>query len=204
MRYKFDSLCEDSRSKSKSRPVCLDGIIQWSQWCFWGNIFGGIPRTSPMALAQHHLRRCCRRFAVTHLPQCEFRSHFPHLLLFPSLPFPFPPLSSSLCKYHLFWRFLSCSSSPLCRFFRSFQLLSGRFSMSALWWQWSLDWNCKLYFFLAFFSIVALFRCVIVARVFRFFPSFSKQEFTHTIYVNIWTHLHRSAYEFVWNTINGL
>lgn len=128
----------------------------------------------------------------------------PHLLLFPSLPFPFPPLSSSPCKYHLFWRFLSCSSSPLCRFFRSFQLLSGRFSMSALWWQWSLDWNCKLYFFLPFFWVAALFRCVIVARVFRFFSSFSKQEFTHTIYVNIWTHLHRSAYEFVWNTINGL
>lgn len=81
----------------------------------------------------------------------------------------FLPLSSLRFSTICFWRFLSWSSSPLCRFFRSFQLLSGRFSMSALWWQWSLDWNCKLYFFLPFFFCfffgLLLFFVVLLWRV---------------------------------------
>lgn len=164
MRCQFDSLCEDSRSssksKSKSRPVCLDGIIQWS-----GNIFGGIPRTSPMALAQHHLRRCCCRFAVTHLPQCECRSHFPSIY-FPSLPISLSPPS----VFGVFW------AAPRLRFVASFARSScfqadfqcQRFGDNEVW--------TGIVSFTFFFWLILFFsfldRCVFVARVFGFFLLF--------------------------------
>lgn len=165
--------------------------------CFEGNIFGGIPRTSPMALAQHHLRRCCCRFAVTHLPQCECRSHFPSIY-FSSLPISLSPLLPLMPSvFGVYW------AAPRLRFVASFARSScfqadfqcQRFGDNEVW--------TGIVSFTFFSGLFCFDRCVFVARVFSFF-SFSKQEFTHTIYVNILTHLHRSAYELVWGTINGL
>lgn len=157
---------------------------------FFGcHLFGStthIPRTSPMALAQHQrslLSSTCRcdPFAsnanADHISPACLVCFFSDLFLFP----------------------LFSSSSTLCHFIPPLSCFQARFSMSALWWQWSLDWNCKLLFLGFYFIFYFFFYFFIVAFLWRVF--FRKQEFTHTIYVNIWTHLHRSAY--VCYTING-
>lgn len=184
MRYQYDSLWEDSRSKSKSRPACLDGIIQWSQWCFWGNIFGGIPRTSPLALAQHHLRRCrCSLWPICLNANSDHIS--PHLLLFP-FSFSLSPLFALVPSvFGVFW------AAPRLRFVASFARSScfqadfqcQRFGDNEVWTGIvSFTFFCLLFIF---FGLLLFFRCVIVARVFRFcfffFLFFETRIYTHDL-----------------------